>query len=99
MDWKSNFLGTSAEDYRKDALNTVMNKNFYILQYHLYTLALHQYLRLRIPEFSYERHFGGVFYIFIRGVDPNMGAECGVYTDLPSRDLIHALVSAFIPEY
>ncbi len=99
VDWKSNFLGTSAKDYGKDVLNYIMSKDFYILQYHLYILALHQYLQLRIPGFSYERHFGGVFYIFIRGVDPDKGPEFGIYKDLPNPDLIHAMVKAFIKEH
>jgi len=97
VDWKSNLLGTRLEDYSKDALNTVMSNDFYILQYHLYTLALYQYLWVRLPGFSYEKDFGGVFYIFIRGVDPDHGPEFGIYKDYPSPDLIHELARALIP--
>lgn len=97
VDWKSNLLGTRLEDYSKDALNTVMSNDFYILQYHLYTLALYQYLRVRLPGFEYGKDFGGVFYIFIRGVDPDFGPEFGIYKDYPNPDLIHALSKALIP--
>lgn len=97
VDWKSNFLGTGVEDYSKDALNKVMSNDFYILQYHLYTLALCQYLSIRLAEFSYEKDFGGVFYIFIRGVDPDRGPQFGVYKDFPSPDLINILSRALIP--
>jgi exodeoxyribonuclease V beta subunit len=97
VDWKSNFLGTCVEDYGKDALTEIMNHDFYILQYHLYALSLYQYLQLRLPDFSYEKHFGGVFYIFIRGVDPDRGPEFGIYKDLPNTDLINALLKALIP--
>jgi exodeoxyribonuclease V beta subunit len=97
VDWKSNFLGTCVEDYGKDALTEIMNNDFYILQYHLYTLSLYQYLQNRLPDFSYERHFGGVFYIFIRGVDPLRGPEFGIYKDLPNTGLINALLKALIP--
>jgi exodeoxyribonuclease V beta subunit len=90
-------LGTRVEDYSKDALNTVMSNDFYILQYHLYTLALYQYLRVRLPGFDYEKDFGGVCYIFIRGVDPDHGPEFGIYKDYPSPDLIYALARALIP--
>lgn len=31
--------------------------------------ALHRYLRHRIADYDYERHFGGVIYLFLRGVD------------------------------
>jgi exodeoxyribonuclease V beta subunit len=96
VDWKSNFLGSSVEDYGKNVLNNVMSRDFYILQYHLYILALHQYLQLRIPEFSYERHFGGVFYMFIRGVDPDKGPEFGIYKDIPDKTLVDALLKELI---
>jgi exodeoxyribonuclease V beta subunit len=91
VDWKSNFLGRSVEDYGKNALNTTMRKDFYILQYHLYVLALVQHLQLRMPEFCYEKHFGGVFYIFLRGVDSEKGTEFGIYKDLPDKDFVDAL--------
>jgi len=96
VDWKSNYLGSRVEDYGKNVLNNVMSKNFYILQYHLYVIALHQYLQLRMPEFSYERHFGGVFYIFIRGVDPDKGPEFGIYKDIPDKTLVDALLKELI---
>lgn len=46
-----------------------MQAHRYDLQYQLYTLALHRYLRHRIADYDYERHFGGVIYLFLRGVD------------------------------
>jgi len=97
VDWKSNLLGMRVEDYSRDALNTVMSNDFYILQYHLYTLALYQYLWVRLPGFDYEKDFGGVFYIFIRGVNPDRGSEFGVYKDYPNPELIQALAKALVP--
>jgi exodeoxyribonuclease V beta subunit len=73
-----------------------MKKDFYILQYHLYIIALYQYLQMRIPDFSYERHFGGIFYIFIRGVDPDKGPEFGIFKDIPDKTLVDALLKALI---
>ena len=99
VDWKSNYLGSRVEDYGEDALNQTMINDFYILQYHLYTLALHQYLRLRLPEYNYETAFGGVFYLFIRGIDPDQDQEYGIYKDVPNKDLINALGEALIPGY
>jgi exodeoxyribonuclease V beta subunit len=96
VDWKSNYLGSRVEDYGKNVLNNVMSRDFYILQYHLYVIALHQYLQLRIPEFSYKRHFGGVFYIFIKGVDPDKGPEFGIYKDIPDKTLVDALLKELI---
>jgi exodeoxyribonuclease V beta subunit len=99
VDWKSNHLGSQPEFYLRDALESIMAENFYILQYHLYTLALYQYLRLRNPSFNFERDFGGVIYIFIRGVDQIQGLTSGIYTDRPSIDLVNALGEALIPEF
>jgi exodeoxyribonuclease V beta subunit len=91
VDWKSNFLGAAVEDYGPENLTRAMEENFYTLQYTFYTLALNQYLKLRVQGYDYARHFGGVFYIFLRGVDPGRGPEFGVYRDKPRTDRIEAL--------
>ncbi|MGD2124660.1 MAG: exodeoxyribonuclease V subunit beta [Desulfobacteraceae bacterium] len=91
VDWKSNFLGNRVEDYDRHRMGAAMEDAFYILQYHIYTLALHQYLKLKLPGYHYEEHFGGVYYIFLRGVDPNRGSEFGIYRDRPPVDLIDEL--------
>jgi len=91
VDWKSNFLGNRVEDYSSEALVTEMKEQFYMLQYHLYLIALNQYLKMRVSDYDYEKHFGGVFYIFLRGVDPESGPEFGVYHDLPKKETIDAL--------
>ncbi|MFH1490558.1 MAG: exodeoxyribonuclease V subunit beta, partial [Pseudomonadota bacterium] len=94
VDWKSNFLGPRLEDYGPEGMVRAMEEGFYILQYTIYALALNQYLKLRLPGYEYERDFGGVYYIFLRGVEP--GTEFGVYRDRPSRRLIEALTGALI---
>lgn len=91
VDWKSNLLGTTPEDYQHKNLLAVMERDLYILQYHLYTLALHQYLSVQIPNYSYEKHFGGVYYIFLRGVDPARGPQHGIYRDRPPEKLIEEM--------
>jgi exodeoxyribonuclease V beta subunit len=91
VDWKSNFLGASVEDYGPENLARAIEENFYTLQYTLYTLALNQYLKLRAQGYDYDKHFGGVLYVFLRGVDPAKGPEFGIYRDKPRRDLIKAL--------
>jgi len=99
VDWKSNFLGSRAQDYDQAALARTMNDDYYILQYHLYTLALHQFLKMRVPGYRYETDFGGVFYMFIRGVDPDQDPDLGVYKDLPTPEMVHALGNALIPGF
>ena len=96
VDWKSNFLGNNYENYDQDALRAAMEDAFYILQYHIYIVALNQYLRLRLPDYDYNAHFGGAYYIFVRGVEPEKGPDFGVYRDRPSGELIRELGTELI---
>ena len=88
VDYKSNFLGKNQDDYRPDLLKEVMEREHYVLQYLIYTVALHRYLKHRIPDYHYEEHFGGVYYLFLRGMDPALDNQCGVYFDRPGQALI-----------
>jgi exodeoxyribonuclease V beta subunit len=90
-DYKSNFLGSALEDYAADRLQAAVVERRYDLQYFLYTLALHRYLRTRLAGYDYERHFGGVYYLFLRGMRPETGARYGVYRIRPPLDLVEAL--------
>ena len=96
LDWKSNHLGFSSTDYRGQRLMEAMIENNYFLQYHLYTLALHRYLSVRVSGYRYDRHFGGVFYVFLRGVDPQYPPGNGIFTDRPAAELIEALDQALV---
>jgi exodeoxyribonuclease V beta subunit len=101
VDWKSNWLGDRVEDYRSDALTGTMAREQYLLQYHLYTLALHKYFASRLADYDYDRHFGGVFYIFLRGLEPGR-PDCGIFRARPTRQVIerldHALIEKEIPD-
>ncbi|MCF8069985.1 MAG: exodeoxyribonuclease V subunit beta [Desulfobacterales bacterium] len=96
LDWKSNFLGDNAGSYNRASLNHVMLEDNYILQYCLYSLALHQFLKLRIINYDYNTHFGGVFYLFIRGMGHEPETGNGIYFDLPDLKLINAMEKAMI---
>ncbi|MFO1349266.1 MAG: exodeoxyribonuclease V subunit beta [Gammaproteobacteria bacterium] len=89
-DYKSNWLGMTSADYRHENLVEAMAREAYFLQYLIYTVAVHRYLRLRLPGYRYSRDFGGVFYLFLRGMDP-AHPGCGVYHDRPAEALIDAL--------
>jgi exodeoxyribonuclease V beta subunit len=98
-DWKSNFLGPAVADYGKDQLEKEMLRSFYTLQYHLYVLATHMFLKRRKPDYAYERDFGCVFYVFIRGVSAALGPEFGIVTDRPAVSMVDTLGRALIPGY
>ncbi|MCB1793160.1 MAG: exodeoxyribonuclease V subunit beta [Candidatus Competibacteraceae bacterium] len=91
VDYKSNWLGAEPAAYRRERLDEAMAREAYLLQYLIYTMALHRYLRLRLPNYDYQRHFGGVFYLFLRGMDPALGSDCGVFHDRPAPALVAAL--------
>jgi exodeoxyribonuclease V beta subunit len=90
VDYKSNYLGSDLGAYSTTALNTTMHRSHYTLQYLIYTVALHRWLRTRIPDYSYEHHFGGAYYLFLRGMDPSRPGN-GVFFDRPSANLIEDL--------
>ncbi len=96
LDWKSNHLGNRPEDYTREKLGRAMEKNLYPLQYLLYTVALNRYLTLRAPGYDYERSFGGVLYLFLRGVDPESGGESGIFRDVPPVGLVRELTELLV---
>jgi exodeoxyribonuclease V beta subunit len=95
LDWKSNWLGPTPGHYTKEALHAAMAASNYFLQYHLYCLALRRHLALRMPKFDYAEHFGGVRYVFLRGVDPERRGQ-GVHEDCPDPRFLEALDKALI---
>ncbi|MEK8088868.1 exodeoxyribonuclease V subunit beta [Thermithiobacillus plumbiphilus] len=94
-DYKSNHLGDRPEDYTPERLAGVMDAQSYTLQALIYSVALHRYLGQRIVDYDYDRHFGGVFYLFLRGMDPATGAGSGIYFNKPSRALVEMLDAFF----
>ncbi|HLV30183.1 MAG TPA: exodeoxyribonuclease V subunit beta [Chitinispirillaceae bacterium] len=89
LDWKSNFLGSSKEDYREDILFEVMKKEHYILQSHIYMVALDKFLKFRYPLYNYDQHFGGIFYLFIRGIEPD--SRSGIFFSRPEKEILTQL--------
>ena len=91
VDYKSNWLGPSPASYAREAVAAAMGSSAYPLQYLLYLVALHRYLDLKLPGYDYDRHVGGVFYLFVRGMDPECGMERGVWFDRPAASLVNTL--------
>ncbi|MDU0459185.1 MAG: exodeoxyribonuclease V subunit beta [Geobacteraceae bacterium] len=87
LDWKSNYLGHRPADYGQEQMRESMARSAYILQYHLYTLALDRLLKMRLPDYDFETHFGGAVYIYLRGVT-GAGAQSGIYHELPSAEFV-----------
>jgi exodeoxyribonuclease V beta subunit len=101
VDYKTNWVvpdgqAPSAWHYRPAALDEEMQRAHYPLQAVLYLVALHRYLRWRLPDYDPSVHLGGVFYLFIRGmVGPDAptvaGLPCGVFAWSPPAALVTGL--------
>ncbi len=73
LDYKTNWLGRPGEPltawhYRPAAIAAEMQRHHYVLQALLYSVALHRYLRWRMPGYDVSRHLAGVGYLFLRGM-------------------------------
>ena len=95
IDYKSNWLGETAEAYSAAAMREATLQSRYDLQYAIYTLALHRLLRARLPGYGYERHVGGVLYLYLRGADH---AGHGMHAERLPFALVDALDRLFAQE-
>jgi len=102
LDYKSNRLPR----YDAPALAAAMAHSEYDLQALVYTLALHRWLRFRLGDaYDYARDFGGIRYLFCRGLDPQHEASRGaassdasipgVFAHIFPADLVYALDALF----
>jgi len=94
-DWKTNWLGPAPGDYTAERIAGEMRRHHYDLQYYVYVVALHRHLATRIPDYDYERHMGGAYYFFVRGMTPATGMARGVFFDRPAAATIAALDALF----
>ncbi|WMY95475.1 MAG: exodeoxyribonuclease V subunit beta [Arsenophonus sp.] len=95
IDYKSNWLGEDSFSYNQQAIKNSMIHHRYDLQYQLYTLAIHRYLRNRLPNYDYQKHFGGVIYLFLRGIYTKNSHGYGIYYNLPVYPFINSLDKLF----
>ena len=81
-DWKSNRL---SRGYDVDAMQVEMEAAGYDLQYQIYSLSTLRWLRQKMGgQFDPEHHFGGVFYLFIRGMNGDKKGQ-GIYHVPPEQ--------------
>ncbi|HEX8975483.1 MAG TPA: UvrD-helicase domain-containing protein [Solirubrobacteraceae bacterium] len=100
FDYKTNWLGPAdaplaAHHYRSPAIAIEMQRHHYVLQALLYLVALHRYLRWRLPGVDPEQSIAGVGYLFLRGMTGEAAgpraARTGVFAWRPPAGLIRAL--------
>ena len=88
-DYKSSHLGDDFSDYNQQALRGNIEKNYYDLQYLIYSLALHRFLQQKIPDYRPDIHFGGIYYLYLRGMTADENHQgAGVYfREIPATEL------------
>ncbi len=92
LDYKSNRL----PGYGPAQLSDAMAHSEYDLQALIYTLALHRWLRFRLGDgYDYARDFGGVRYLFCRGLDATREEAPGVQAWRFEPALVEALDALF----
>ena len=92
LDYKSNRL----PDYAPAQLEAAMRHSEYDLQALIYTVALHRWLRFRIGAgYDYARDFGGIRYLFCRGLDASRPVSPGMYAHSFAPELVHAVDELF----
>lgn len=89
LDWKSNHLGDDVTSYHGEALKSAMADHRYDLQYQIYALALHRFLHSRLANYQYDHHFGGVYYLFLRGMDGQ--SDHGIFAAKPTLEFLQEI--------
>ncbi|XBC40131.1 MAG: exodeoxyribonuclease V subunit beta [Buchnera aphidicola (Nurudea ibofushi)] len=94
LDYKSNWLGDSNYCYAIENIESAIISNYYDLQYQIYSIALHRYLKQRIKNYCFLKHFGGIYVLFLRAIE-NRNLNTGLFFKLPKLNKIIELNNFF----
>ncbi len=104
-DYKTTWVGerdvpNPVDAYAPERLGEAMTRSSYPLQALIYSVALHRFLRWRQPGYTFADHFGGVLYLYVRGMvgagTPAVdGQPCGVFSWRPSEELVESVSALF----
>lgn len=95
IDYKSNYLGNSFSQYTQQKILKSIFESRYDVQILFYSLALYRFLKTTLPNFSYEKDFGGVMYLYLRGMNSFDTRSPGQFYVKPSEALIERLDRLF----
>ncbi|HPN83751.1 MAG TPA: exodeoxyribonuclease V subunit beta [Victivallales bacterium] len=94
LDWKTNkIIDSNVESYSPENVIGKMIENLYILQSCIYAKALDKILSKEIKSYEYEKDFGGVIYLFLRGVGEKTddGRQTGLFFDKPDPRILETI--------
>ena len=104
-DYKTTWIGDHEQPHYVDAYHPrgmaeAMSRSSYPLQALVYSVALHRFLRWRQPGYRFDEHFGGVLYLYLRGMcgagtPVADGQPYGVFAWKPSEALVEAVSDLF----
>ena len=86
IDYKSDYLADRTELYAREHLKQAVAEHLYDLQYLIYCVALNRFLGSKLPDYQYEHHFGGVQYLFLRGMNGEKLSD--IFFDKPDEQLL-----------
>ncbi len=100
VDYKTNRLHRRGRlpdpgEYGRAAMAQAMSEHHYPLQALLYSVALHRYLRWRLPGYDPATHLGGAGYLFLRGM---VGSGTPVHDGHPDGVFHWAIPPALVVE-
>ena len=93
IDWKTDILDSDFSNFLPEKLFQPMWEKFYLYQSLLYSAVLIRFLSFRTgltPEQIYDQQFGGVRYLFLRGMDPAVPGR-GIFSCKPSFELLNEI--------
>lgn len=89
LDWKTNTLSDySGESFEKEVIKE------YETQYQIYTLAIHKWLSKNIRDYNFQENFGGIYYIYLRGLDKYKAD--GIYFYKPDKEDLRLFETAIL---
>lgn len=99
IDYKSNFLGGGFKDYSPSQMFKSIFTSRYDVQILIYSVALHRFLKTIVKDYDYEKDFGGVMYLFLRGLQKGTDSiSTGIYQIKPKFELVERLDKLFEAE-
>ena len=103
IDYKTDLLGNQQGGYQRRNIEEHIQNYHYNVQCDFYTLAAHLHLKMRLKDNYNYNHFGGMFYVFLRGLvfdrEELPTSQESVVFFPSSPDLIHSLEKKYHPIY
>ena len=97
-DWKTTRCAANDRNpYGEESVRAIMDDHRYHLQYWIYTAAFHLFMVRSGSDFDYDRDFGGIFYFFNRGMNPDYPGR-GVFFTRPGKEDLMRFYENFTEE-